>query len=79
MINDGTPYDGKLSRTVWSGGKLGDNIKELPITIGGYHYHCQERRTETCVAVLYDRGYAIRKDVRLVYEFVLCASAYPWG
>lgn len=32
-INDGTPYDGKLSRTVWSGGKLGDNIKELPITI----------------------------------------------
>ena len=33
MINDGTPYDGKLSRTVWSGGKLGDNIKELPITI----------------------------------------------
>ena len=33
MINDGTPYDGKLSRTVWSGGKFGDNIKELPITI----------------------------------------------
>ena len=30
---DGTPYDGKLSRTVWSGGKSGDNIKGLPITI----------------------------------------------
>ena len=30
---DGTPYEGKLSRTVWSGGKLRDNLKELPITI----------------------------------------------
>ncbi len=30
---DGTPYDGKLSRTVWDGGKLGDYIKELPIVI----------------------------------------------
>ena len=24
---------GKLARTVWSGGKFGDNFKELPITI----------------------------------------------
>ena len=32
-MNDGTPYEGKLSRTVWSGGKFGDNLKELPITI----------------------------------------------
>ena len=30
---DGKPCDGKLSRTVWSGGKLGDYIKELPIAI----------------------------------------------
>lgn len=30
---DGTPYEGKLSRTVWSGGKPGDYIKGLPITI----------------------------------------------
>lgn len=34
--NDGTPYAGKLARTVWSGGKSGDNIKGLPITITGY-------------------------------------------
>lgn len=27
---DGTPYDGKLSRTVWCGGKEGDNIKLSP-------------------------------------------------
>lgn len=27
------PYDGKLSRTVWSGGKFRDNFKELPIAI----------------------------------------------
>ncbi len=33
-LNDGTPYEGKLSRTVWSGGKSCDNIKGLPITIG---------------------------------------------
>ena len=32
-MNDGTPCDVKASRTVWSGGKLGDYIKELPITI----------------------------------------------
>lgn len=38
-INDGTPYDGKLSRTVWSGGKLGDNIKELPITIACFPFY----------------------------------------
>ena len=25
----------KLSRTVWSGGKGGDNLKSLPITING--------------------------------------------
>ncbi len=28
---DGTPYEGKLSRTVWGGGKAGDYIKCLPI------------------------------------------------
>ena len=34
--NDGTPCAGKLACTVWSGGKTGDNIKGLPITIAGY-------------------------------------------
>ena len=32
-LNDGTPYEGKLSRTVWSGGKSCDYFKGLPITI----------------------------------------------
>lgn len=36
MIADGTPYEGKLSRTVWGGGKLGDYIKELPIVKNVY-------------------------------------------
>lgn len=26
--NDGTPYEGKLSRTVWSGGKFGSMKKK---------------------------------------------------
>lgn len=30
---DGTPYTVKIVRTVWSGGKDGDNFKVLPITI----------------------------------------------
>ena len=30
---DGTPYALKGACTVWSGGKLGDYLKELPITI----------------------------------------------
>lgn len=30
---DGTPYAVKAARTVWSGGKDGDNFKLLPITI----------------------------------------------
>lgn len=34
--NDGTRYAMKVARTVWSGGKAGDNIKSLPITITGY-------------------------------------------
>ena len=33
FLVDGTPYEGKLSRTVWSGGKGRENIKVLPITI----------------------------------------------
>ena len=32
--NDGTPDAVKVARPVWSGGKGGDNIKALPITIG---------------------------------------------
>ncbi len=30
---EGTPCAVKVARTVWSGGKLGDCIKKLPITI----------------------------------------------
>jgi len=30
---DGKPCAVKVARTVWVGGKLGDNIKELPIDI----------------------------------------------
>lgn len=30
---DGTPYEVKVSRTVWVGGKDGDNFKILPIDI----------------------------------------------
>ena len=33
---DVKPCDGKLSRTVWGGGKLGDDIKELPIVKSVY-------------------------------------------
>ena len=32
-IYDGTPCAVKVARTVWSGGKVGDNLKDLPITI----------------------------------------------
>ena len=32
--NDGTPDAVKVACPVWSGGKGGDNIKTLPITIG---------------------------------------------
>ena len=71
MINDGTPYDGKLSRTVWSGGKLGDNIKELPITIMRYSHDSQQRKTKARIAVLYDRGNALRLGVYEVYFVVL--------
>lgn len=33
IIFDGTPCAMKVARTVWTGGKLGDNFKELPISI----------------------------------------------
>ena len=34
ITDDGTPCDGKLSRTVWSGGKArGGNTRGLPIAI----------------------------------------------
>lgn len=36
---DGTPDEVKVSCPVWRGGKSGDNLKGLPITIG-----CDQRR-----------------------------------
>lgn len=33
IIHDGKPYEVKVSRTVWGGGKDRDNFKVLPITI----------------------------------------------
>lgn len=33
FIDEGTPYAVKVARTVWTGGKDGDNIKLLPIGI----------------------------------------------
>ena len=33
ILIDGTPYAMKVARTVWVGGKCGDNIKALPIDI----------------------------------------------
>jgi len=33
ITNDGTPCTVKAVRTVWSGGKVVDNIKDLPIAI----------------------------------------------
>ena len=41
--DDGTPYARKLARAVWSGGKFGDNIKKLPITITS-----NANRTKAC-------------------------------
>jgi len=32
---EGTPYEVKVSSTVWMRGKVGDNIKNLPIHIIG--------------------------------------------
>lgn len=32
-FNEGTPYEVKVSRTVWSGGKSRDYFKGLPIAI----------------------------------------------
>jgi len=32
---EGTPYEVKVSSTVWMRGKVGDNIKDLPIHIIG--------------------------------------------
>ena len=34
VVIDGTPDEVKVSCPVWRGGKSGDNLKGLPITIG---------------------------------------------
>lgn len=36
MKIDGTPYEVKASRTVWNGGKVRDNINNLPIAISKF-------------------------------------------
>ena len=38
---DGTPCAVKVARTVWAGGKVRDNIKDLPISIENMEYHVQ--------------------------------------
>ena len=35
--NDGTPYAMKVACTVWDGGKVGDNFKDLPIVMKSYY------------------------------------------
>ena len=35
---DGTPCAMKVARTVWTGGKVGDSIKDLPISILNEQY-----------------------------------------
>lgn len=39
---DGTPYELKGSRTVWDGGKDGDNFKVLPIVIISFLGHSSQ-------------------------------------
>ena len=52
-VKDGTPCAVKIACTVWSGGKLGDYLKELPITINpldrGNFYDKQRRKESNAV------------------------------
>ena len=43
VVIDGTPDEVKVSCPVWRGGKSGDNLKGLPITIG---HHLRRLRTQ---------------------------------
>ena len=43
VVIDGTPDEVKVSCPVWRGGKSGDNLKGLPITIG---YHLRRFRLQ---------------------------------
>lgn len=43
VVIDGTPDEVKVSCPVWRGGKSGDNLKGLPITIG---HHLRWLRTK---------------------------------
>ena len=43
VVIDGTPDEVKVSCPVWRGGKSGDNLKGLPITIG---HHLRRLRAE---------------------------------
>ena len=45
ITNDGTPCTVKAVRTVWSGGKVVDNIKDLPIAI--FHAEVSERHPKS--------------------------------
>ena len=47
----------KVARTVWSGGKLGDYFKELPITIAGIKIR---RRKVTGKKKFYGRQLSIK-------------------
>lgn len=53
-VLDGKPCDGKLSCTVWDGGKGGDNTKTLPIVIELAAIHIFDTCLRCC------RGYFFR-------------------
>ena len=46
IVIDGTPDEVKVSCPVWRGGKSGDNVKGLPITIGEYLRRIRTRQSD---------------------------------
>ena len=70
-VFDGKPCDGKLSCTVWDGGKGGDNTKTLPIVIEFAAVYilrsCSGR----------SRGYLLR-FTRTVGNGNRIVGVYPW-
>lgn len=62
IFNEGTPCTVKVVRTVWSGGKVEDNFKSLPIAIQ-YRYNtvkCRYRMYKTIKEGWRAHGYPVK-------------------
>ena len=72
-IYDGTPCTVKAARTVWSGGKVGDNFKNLPIIVISSTYRLSDMTGSlfSIFSSISKTKFSVAFLFRLLYNFLV--------